>query len=231
MRELILFRVRQTTPLLFAAFERFQPADFVRVLKLLSVVSFRYTVVSGLNTNELEPVYHRAAKAVLEGRVSTPADVFAEIRGIYVGDEAFEREFGALDLDTSGQRKRLVKYVLCHLEADASGVARDWETDPGTIEHVLPENPSGSWDEAFSPERQKDFVYRVGNFLLLESSINRNCQNVEFAQKLRLYASSAYGLTKGLAEAGVAEWNPATLGERQSRMADRAVHVWRADFA
>jgi hypothetical protein len=67
--------------LLFAAFERFQPADFVRVLKLLSVVSFRYTVVSGLNTNELEPVYHRAAKAVLEGRVTTPAEVFAEIRG------------------------------------------------------------------------------------------------------------------------------------------------------
>ena len=145
-------------------------------------------------------------------------------------DDKFVRDFSNKEMDTNGRRKKLVKYVLCHLEADASGVARQWETDPGTIEHVLPENPSVSWDEAFSPERQKDFVYRLGNFLLLESSINRNCQNVEFAQKVPLYAGSAYALTKGLAES-VVEWNPATLGERQSRMAARAAHVWRADFA
>lgn len=231
IRDLQLFGVRQHTPLVFAAWARLSPDDFVRVLKLLCVVSFRYTVIGGLNTNELEPVYHRAAKGVLGGELATPAAVFNALRGIYVDDDKFVRDFSNKEMDTNGRRKKLVKYVLCHLEADASGVARDWETDPGTIEHVLPENPSGSWDEAFSPERQKDFVYRVGNFLLLESSINRNCQNVEFAQKLRLYASSAYGLTKGLAEAGVAEWNPATLGERQSRMAGRAVHVWRADFA
>ncbi|MDI1260505.1 DUF262 domain-containing HNH endonuclease family protein [Aquabacterium sp.] len=231
IRDLQLFGVRQHTPLVFAAWTCLSPDDFVRVLKLLCVVSFRYTAVGGLNTNELEPVYHRAAKGLLDGELATPAAVFNALRSIYVDDDKFVRDFSNKEMDTSGRRKKLVKYVLCHLETDAFGVAREWETDPGTIEHVLPENPSSGWDEAFSPERQKDFVYRLGNFLLLESSINRSCQNAEFAQKLTLYASSAYGLTKGLAESGVVEWNPATLGERQSRMATRAAHVWRADFA
>jgi hypothetical protein len=43
VRELLLFRVKQPTPLLFAAYERLSPADFVRVLKLVAVVSFRST--------------------------------------------------------------------------------------------------------------------------------------------------------------------------------------------
>jgi hypothetical protein len=216
VRELILFRVRQTTPLLFAAFERFEPADFVRVLKLLSVVSFRYTVVSGLNTNELEPVYHRAAKAVLDGRVTTPAEVFAEIRGIYVGDEAFERDFGALDLDTSGQRKRLVKYVLCKLESDASGVARDYEADTGTIEHILPENPGVEWDAYFDPQRQAEQVYRLGNLTLLEASLNRQVGNQLLAAKRALYAQSGYTLTRAVAGEADDAWSPAALARRQA---------------
>ena len=230
VRELILFRVRQTTPLLFAAFERFQPADFVRVLKLLSVVSFRYTVVSGLNTNELEPVYHRAAKSVLEGRVTTPAEVFAEIRGIYVGDEAFERDFGALDLDTSGQRKRLVKYVLCKLESDASGAARDYESDTGTIEHILPENPGADWDAFFEPQRQAEQVYRLGNLTLLEASLNRQVGNQLLAAKRALYAQSGYVITKSIAADEDDTWTAAALARRQAQMARRAAHIWRSDF-
>jgi hypothetical protein len=230
VRELILFRVRQTTPLLFAAFERFQPADFVRVLKLLSVVSFRYTVVSGLNTNELEPVYHRAAKAVLEGRATTPAEVFAEIRGIYVGDEAFERDFGVLDLDTSGQRKRLVKYVLCKLESDASNVARDYETDTGTIEHILPENPGADWDAFFEPQRQAEQVYRLGNLTLLEASLNRQVGNQLLAAKRALYAQSGYVITQSIAADEDDTWTAAALVRRQAQMARRAAHIWRSDF-
>ncbi|MHB8576553.1 MAG: DUF262 domain-containing protein, partial [Dehalococcoidia bacterium] len=60
IRELNLFGVRQMTPLLFAAWERFSTADFAHVLKLVSVISFRYSVVSGLNPNALEPAYHQA---------------------------------------------------------------------------------------------------------------------------------------------------------------------------
>src|SRR5262249_54578871 len=67
IRELNLFRVGQLTPLMFAAWERFRQPDFLRVLKLVSVISFRYTVVSALSTSALETVYHQAAKAVLDG--------------------------------------------------------------------------------------------------------------------------------------------------------------------
>ena len=50
VQALILFRARQVTPVLLAAWERFSPDDFARVLKLVTVVSFRYVVSDGAPT-------------------------------------------------------------------------------------------------------------------------------------------------------------------------------------
>lgn len=231
VRDLQLFGVRQHMPLVFAAWERMSADDFTRVLKLLCVLSVRYTVIGSLNTNELEPVYHRAAKVLLDGTIGTPAEVFTQLRDVYVDDDKFIRDFSHKEMDTTGRRKKVAKYLLCEIEADASGMRHDWETDPGTVEHILPENPSAQWDEFFNPDRQKDFIYRLGNLVLLESSINRNCQNLPFEAKRQHYESSSYRTVRELIDVADTEWNPAALNQRQIRMANRAAHIWRADFS
>ncbi|MHB0990217.1 MAG: DUF262 domain-containing protein [Burkholderiales bacterium] len=230
VRELLLFKVKQMTPLLFAAFEMLSQADFVRVLKLVSVISFRYTIISGLNTNDLEPVYHRAAKALLTKQVSTPGQVFDQLRNIYVPDDRFIGNFTEIEIDTGGQRKRLAKYILCRLETDQSGVSRDYEADTGTIEHILPENAAAEWDTLFSPDRQKDFVYRLGNLTLLEGKLNRDIGNGLLIEKQPVYANSSYRLSAALAGDGLDEWTPAALHDRQQKLARRAAHIWRSDF-
>jgi hypothetical protein len=230
VRELLLFKVRQMTPLLFAAYEMLDPADFVRILKLVSVISFRYTVIGGLNTNELEPVYHRAANALLSREATRPAEVFELLRDIYVPDEKFRRDFEISEINTTGQRGKLAKYILCCLEIDLSDIQRDYEADTGSIEHILPENPSSDWLPCFAEERQKDFIYRIGNLTLLEASLNRQNGNKPFVEKLPLYARSAYEQTQSIATSELQEWTPASLNERQRHMARRAIHVWRADF-
>ncbi|OYU10278.1 MAG: hypothetical protein CFE38_18545 [Comamonadaceae bacterium PBBC1] len=230
VRDLQLFGVRQHMPLVFAAWERMSADDFTRVLKLLCVLSVRYTVIGSLNTNELEPVYHRAAKALLDGAVRTPAEVFAQLRSVYVDDEKFVRDFSHKEMDTTGRRKKVVKYLLCALESDASGKHHDWESDTCTIEHILPENPSAQWDEPFNPDRQKDFIYRLGNLMLLEQTINRQCQNGSFEDKRTEYGRSSYATANALGLSDQADWSPATLALRQERMAQRAAHVWRSDF-
>jgi hypothetical protein len=230
VRDLQLFGVRQHMPLVFAAWERMSADDFTRVLKLLCVLSVRYTVIGSLNTNELEPVYHRAAKALLDGTILLPAEVFAQLRSVYVNDEKFIRDFSHIEMDTTGRRKKVAKYLLCELESDASGKHHDWESDTGTIEHILPENPSAQWDESFNPDRQKDFIYRLGNLMLLEPSINRQCQNGSFEDKRPEYGRSSYATAKALGLSDQADWSPTTLALRQERMAQRAAHVWRSDF-
>ena len=231
IRDLNLFRVRQAMPLLFAAWERFSPNDFLRVLKLVSVISFRYTVVSSLNPNALGSVYHRAAKAVMDGGAHTPAAVFQHLDPIYVDDERTKQNFALLAVNTRGQKKKLAKYILARLEQDAASRACDPETDPGTIEHILPENSADTWEEAFPAERWEASVYRLGNLTLLESAANRDVGNSIYSGKLDTYRNSGYALTRQIPEMAPERWTPELMDERQRSLAERAVHLWRSDFA
>ena len=229
IRDLVLFRARQVTPLLFAAWERFSPDDFVRLLKLASVVSFRY-LVSRRNPNRLELVYPDAAKAILDGHAARPGAVFARLRPIYVDDGAFESNFAVYSINPRG-RKKLLKYILCRLEEDAGGVARDPEAEPASVEHILPQNPAGDWTEAFSPLEQEAAVNRIGNATLLESAVNRDIGSAPYAEKRPAYERSAYALTRQAAEMAPEEWTFAFMEKRQQHLAQRAVQVWRSDFA
>jgi hypothetical protein len=94
--------------------------------------------VSGLNPNALEPAYQEAAKAVLDKGATNLATLFERLEPIYVDDGKFRNDFAVLSVDTGGQRKKPVKYILARLEEDASGRSCDPDTDPATIEHVLP---------------------------------------------------------------------------------------------
>jgi len=230
VRELILFRSRQMMPLLFAAWERFSKEDFSRILKLVSVIAFRYSVVSGLNTNELEPVYHRAAKSVLDGTAASVARVFEILKPIYVPNEKLAGDFTNLEIDTSGQSRRLARYVLSRLESDASGLPRDYESDPGTIEHILPENPTQAWEATFPISDWPRFVYRLGNLTLLEAGANRAVGNGSFVEKRAAYAQSQYRLSVAITEHYPEEWTPASVEARQRRLAERATHIWRSDY-
>ena len=229
--ELDLFGIRQPAPLLFTAWEAFPDTDFVRVLKLVVAISFRYTVVSGLNPQALESVYHRAARAVADGEARTPAAVFDFLRPVYVDDEKMQQDFERLEMPTRGVGRRRVKYVLAQLETEISGRAVDADTDPATIEHVLPENPGDVWNESYPEDKWESGVYRVGNLSLLEASVNRDVGNGDYAGKCAAYGESVYALTRGIPEMAPERWTPELVAERQRRLAKTAARVWRSDFA
>jgi GNAT superfamily N-acetyltransferase len=231
IRELIVYRARQMTPLLFAGWEKFDRNDFARLLRLVGVLLFRHGVIGGRNPNALEPVFHASAKAVLDGTAIGPAGVFALLKPVYVDDERFERDFARFAVDPRGQGRKLIRYMLARLEADAARRACDPETDPGTVEHVLPENPSAEWEEAIPADKWVEATFRLGNLVLLEASANRQIASAGYAKKVAVYAGSSYMLPRQLAAEAPEEWTLAHLDARQDRMARRAVHLWRSDFA
>lgn len=229
--ELNLFRVRQPMPLLFATWEAFSKQDFVRVLKLVSAVSFRFSVVSGLNTNTLEPVYHRGAKAVTDGNITTLSEIFECLKPIYVEDQKMRQDFVLLEIETKGQKKKLAKYILARLEESFSSRTCDPDTDPGTIEHILPENPTQVWDGTYPSDKWERGVYRLGNLTLIEASLNREIGNGSYCDKLSAYSRSTYALARGIGKIAPEQWTEELVEERQRLLAARALQVLRSDFA
>ncbi|MCG9893432.1 MAG: DUF262 domain-containing HNH endonuclease family protein [Thermosynechococcaceae cyanobacterium MS004] len=226
IRELEMFRVKQAYPALFAAYQKFPTADFTRLLKLVTVISFRYGVVSSLNPNDLELLYNRVAIAICDDEITTPRQVFEKLKPIYVPDEKFQQDFSLLAITTKGQKKKVVRYILYKLEVDARK-SNDVSEDSFSIEHILPENSSSEWQQDFTDAQLDEMVYRLGNLTPLEISVNRDIGQQRYSIKQQHYSQSAYVLTQ---QVMAEEWTPNTIAMRQERLAKRAVQIWKADF-
>lgn len=227
IRQLELFRVKQAYPTLFTAYERFSPEDFTRLLKLICVLSFRYTVVSSLNPNDLETLYNKVAIAITNSEITNSRQVFDNLRPVYVSDEKFLQDFALLSISTKGKKKQLVRYILWKLEMDEFD-RQDISEDGFSIEHILPESPIDGWRQNFTDTEIEEMVYRLGNLTPLEPGLNRQVGNELYPTKQTAYQQSVYTLTKKiLAE----EWTPNTLATRQTYLAKRAIHIWRSDFS
>ena len=224
IRELQLFRVKQAYPALFAAYVKFAPSDFVRVLKLIGVLSFRYLVVSQLNPNALQTIYNEVAIAIMNDQITTSREVFNACRSIYVPDDKFQQDFAVLRLSTK-RHKKLVQYILAKLEEHECG--HPIERNSFSIEHILPESASESWQRTFTETQLDEMTYRLGNLTLLEPSLNRELGNQAYAVKQQTYPQSRYRLTQSIL---AQEWTADSLADRQGRLARQAVQIWQADF-
>ena len=183
IRQLSLFRISQMTPLLMVGWRKLSVDDFIRLLKLVCMIAFRYSVIGQYNPNKLESVYPLAAKSLADGSISRVGEIFRILRPLYIEDDVFISDFKLKSVNTGGSSRRLAKYILCLLEGSLSGRTCDWSTDPVSIEHILPENPSHEWSEEFSPDLHERMVFRLGNLTLLEQQLNREAGGKCFVQK------------------------------------------------
>ena len=116
-----MFNVSQCYPLIFSAWRVMSTPDdaasFARLLRMCSVISFRYSVISSLATHEMERVYSRVAQKVSARELTTPTAIFRDLTSIYVEDRLFESNFSYKSINTNGSRwKRLVRFILFEIE-------------------------------------------------------------------------------------------------------------------
>lgn len=223
--ELKLFKTKQVYPVLFSAYQALDAQTFEQLLKLVTVVSFRYTVVGGLNPNDLETQYNTLANQISAGKIRTARAAFSLISSaLYVNDEKFVQDFSFLSL-ANKQKKSLVKYILVKLEKDESKI--DVKEDGFTIEHILPQNPDETWRQNFREDEIDEAIYRLGNMTPLERSLNSKVDIAPYEKKKQSYQHSAYKITQNIQ---AEEWTMSSIFRRQQSMAERAVHIWRIDY-
>src|SRR5690606_16756198 len=180
IRELKLFGVRQVYPLLLAAHHKFAAADFCKLLKVCSVISFRWNVIGSLSPSDQERTYTGIAEKISLGSINDLIGLIHELRNLYVKDDAFRAAFADKEIKTAHTRnKRIVRYILFKLEKQVSNHDYDFDSDTYNIEHILPENPGEGW-EYINDNEHEQFVYRLGNMTLLQSRTNRHLGNAPF---------------------------------------------------
>lgn len=223
IKELTLFKEKQAYPILIASYNQLSIEDFKKVLKFVSIITFRYTLIARLHTNLKEEVYNKAAIKISNKEATTPSQIAQLIKPLYPSDSDFQNDFSTKYLSTK-RGKKLVRYILFKIENHLSHTDYDFEENPATIEHILPENGNEHYLEQFPLTIHDSQVYRLGNYTILEDDKNRACETLPFEQKKMIYKTSQYHMTK---EIDYADWTPIALERRQESLAQQATSVWR----
>lgn len=223
IKELTLFKEKQAYPILISAYNNLSEEDFSKVLKLVSIITFRYTVIAKLHTNLKEDVYNKAAIQISNNEVTTINQIAQLIKPLYPSDNDFKNDFASKSISTK-RGKKIIRYILFALENHLSQADYDFEENPATIEHILPENGNENYLNEFPQAIHESVVYRLGNYTLLEDDKNRTCETLPFSEKKAIYATSQYKLTQEIVSN---IWSPNSIDLRQDRLANYASSTWR----
>jgi Protein of unknown function DUF262/Protein of unknown function (DUF1524) len=225
-----LFKVTQWKPLAMVAEEKLPAQDFKRLLTSIVALSYRYNVVAKLQTNEMEKVYSKAAINLCSGTTNNITGVLNDLKALYVSDEDFKNYFALKQFNTNNTTdKKLARYTLYKLEGqEVTGSLYDFETDSGTIEHILPESYPEVWRNDFTEDEFERNAYMLGNLTLLESGKNsKGASDKEFEEKKRIYITSKYAMTKIIADP---QWTPQNIKSRQAHFAKLATSIWKIQY-
>jgi len=224
------FRVTQWKPLAMVAKEKLTNGDFKRLIQSIIAISYRYNVIAKLQTNEMEKTYSKAAINLYKNESPNINGTLNELKDIYVNDEEFKNYFSLKQFNTSSSSdKKLLRYTLYKLEAqESTGCAYDFETDSGTLEHILPESYPAVWQEIFDEDEFDRNIYMIGNLTLLEPIKNsKEAADKPIEDKVRVYATSKYAITKSISDP---QWTSQNIKHRQAHLARVACAVWKIQF-
>lgn len=224
------FKLTQWKPLAMVAMEKLSPIDFRRLLKSVVSLSYRYNIIARMQTNDMERIYSKTAINLFSGISTGLSDVLADLKAIYVSDEDFKSYFSVKQFNTNNSSdKKLLRYTLYKLEArESNGSEFDFETDSGTVEHILPESFPEAWQKDFSEEEFNRNVFALGNMTLLEAGKNnREASDKIFDEKKIVYSSSKYVMTKNIDDP---QWTSHNIKNRQAHLAKLATAIWRIQF-
>jgi hypothetical protein len=222
--DLNLFGIRQLLSLLLAGRRRLSDTDFTSLLRACSIITFRYTIISGLANNLLESTYRSVSKRIAGNQLQTLHDVLQELKPVYVADDQFSQAFASKSITTHGRGNRVVRNILFALERQVNNVHLNTESPEYSIEHILPESPQDRWPHV-SADDHADLVFRLGNLSLLLTSQNRDIGNAAWSDEKPVMMASSFAITRRAGDAK--EWDEAQIDGRQNWMAGLAKSVWR----
>lgn len=228
-------------PLLFA-FRLRHPtngAGYADLVELCETYSARVFAIAQRRSNAGEPYLCKIAHRLYEGE--TIEESMGALRALlwdYAPDSVVEQALFTTDNWYGRQSHKYLLYEYELSKASSPSDVKAWSEfiDTGarkTTEHVLPQNPAGDadWWQTFTQEQHKLLHHTLGNLVLTYD--NSSYSNKDYAAKRGAVDQTAPPCyyTANLAQereiASWESWTPATIVERQERLAAWAMTRWR----
>ncbi|MCR1950015.1 DUF262 domain-containing HNH endonuclease family protein [Clostridium sp. DSM 100503] len=220
LEEIKLYKVDLCYPVLLSAQLFISNLDLKRkIFRLCSRISFRYIIICNGSANDLERAYNDLCLAIAKYKNELDfSKVEKDMKEFIVSKEEFIASFKNKVIKTKNN-KRLITEILKGIEK-CKGTQI---TDDNTIEHILPESFSEEWNNIFINDAE-EYVYRLGNYILLEREANSEIGNDLFDIKKEAYIKSRYKDANKISK--LTKWDIHELENHQKEMAIIVESVW-----
>ncbi len=221
LQALNLFNISQPIGIFISAWEKWERSDFLKLLRIVEIISLRYNVICQNGASEQEGIYNQVARAIYDGK--SLAEVLPDLRRVYPTDDEFKHSFAMRCFKTRNTSKK-ARYLLARIERHLSP-GNVLDESLLTLEHILPEHPSEEWCNYFGDEGIEDWSERLGNMTLMTGSANKDIDQQSFPAKKSFFASSPYLISRKIVD--YEDWNKDAIESRQRWLADQACAIWR----
>jgi hypothetical protein len=224
LEQINLCGLKQCYPVLLASIQsvpKLSPAVF----HLMLVFTFRYSVIGGQGTGNLEKRFSDVARVIRRDRPNKISEIESVLGKMMPTDSQFKDWF----LLKAEKSSKIARYILQCLEDDGYKSATfhtNMSTQKVNLEHVLPQSPAkgSQWRKDFSDDALSEYCLRLGNLALLETDKNSGIENSDFEGKGKILRSSTFSWTSAI---GISrQWRAEDIEKRQEEMASKATKIW-----
>lgn len=164
--------------------EKISSKDFKKAILFLENFHFAYTAIMSGKANRLDGIYSKIAIRVRkcsnkeQTRKVLESELYDCLKKLVPTEEQFTERFVELCYTKKSTPSNMkCKYAL--LKLNCYFQKKDTFEDDSSIEHILPESEGRN-------------ANNIGNLILLESSLNTEADNKDFADKIPIYKKSNY---------------------------------------
>ena len=201
--------------------DTFDEKDYAKVASKIESYVFRNSTICGRTANTTEKFFSKIANDIYGEELETTGDICSAISENIVSDEEFEAIFS--NIAFSEKDKPVIRYIFrkIHKYLD-QGSELNIDNTEVHIEHIMPET-IGEWQ--IDEDTHKQYLWRLGNLMLLKGKLNTSIHNDLFDVKKVEYKKSKIEPNHDLLKYD--NWSPKEIEERQKDLAQYALNIWK----
>lgn len=201
-------------------FYEHQREIFTEILRMVSVISFRYKLSPDPVPNaRCNQIYLELREDLQwQGNFGLP-DMKKKLHKLYLDDDYLSKRLPQKLFKASDTAKKdLVRYIFCRIEEYKFGKTESWREliaeSEATIEHLTAKKWRG----------------KLANMTLLEKDINNRAADWLFEYKREIYQQSRFQITRELHQKYQYFDGEEELDERQRELTELICQIWRIEF-
>lgn len=165
-------------PLLLASANRFRTDDIqlLRFIKATRDFCFRYYTIGNNSISSLQKMVGKHSR-MLRNHSNAPDSVIASLKG-ESPDALFVTQFSQASFKAHKYGFYVFKQIEDHI-AGGEGIGIFNQSPTQHLEHIFPKKPGEDWNHIPS-DLANEYLYRIGNMVALEATINRHIKNKSF---------------------------------------------------